>query len=133
MGKYIYICINVYTHSLDPHITGLRYPVYPVTAPGSPTGRHTHARMHKQVSGSLSKDWHRSNLTVVLQGFVEEGLCPRVLATCCSLEEMVEAWMFSSIWDCTQSEHCNPGQCSAVIQLQGRHSLRGLGWLSHNN
>lgn len=56
-GKFIYICIYIHTYSLDPHITGLRHPVYPVTAPGSPglpvaspTGRHTHAHRHKQVS-----------------------------------------------------------------------------------
>lgn len=49
---YIYI----HTYSLDPHITGLWYSVYPVTAPGSPglpvaalTGRHTHTHMHKQL------------------------------------------------------------------------------------
>lgn len=50
------IYINIHTYSLDPQITGLRYSVYTVTAPGSPglpvavlTGRHTHTHMHKQL------------------------------------------------------------------------------------
>lgn len=101
---YIHIYINIYTHSLDSPVPGLRHPVYPLTSPGcpdlpaaSPTGRHPHAR--RGLSGSWSKEWHRRTLTGVLQGFVEEALCPRTLAACCSSELMVWAWLFPSSWD----------------------------------
>lgn len=103
-GKYTYIYINIYTHSLDSPVPGLSHPVYPLTSPGcpdlpaaSPTGRHPHAR--RGLSGSWSKEWHRSTLRGVLQGFVEEALCPRMLAACCSSELMVWARLFPSSWD----------------------------------
>lgn len=121
MGKYTYIYRYIYIHSLDLLVTGLR-PLTGHGTPGlpvaSPTGRHTHAQTG--LSSSWFSEWPRRNLTVIVQRSVEEALCPRMLAACCSLEVMVETWVFPRSWHWTQSNHCNPGQSSAVIQQQER-------------